>query len=121
MKPFHFGERLKESKEISQEALGARLGVSQPRISDMERCRYLPKHDLQIIAEFLDTDIREITPKWWHYRHQLANWGRVFYGILLLSFGWDIYIGLVEHPLKIWIGILLAMVLALIYMRSIRK
>jgi transcriptional regulator with XRE-family HTH domain len=136
MEAFHFGERLKairESKGVSQEALGARLGVSQPRISDMEKCKYLPRdHDLNTIASFLKTDIHEITPAWWHKGleigripeqggYRLARWGQVVYIILLLSFGWDIYAGLVESPLKIGIGILVFLLLGLIYKLSIRK
>jgi putative transcriptional regulator len=62
--PFHMENRVRELREragLSQNALGAAVGVSRQTINSIERGRYLPSLPLAFaLARFFDTLVEEV-------------------------------------------------------------
>ena len=66
MKTFNFGQNLRkirQSKDISQEAMALKLNISQPTYSRIEGDSKVPDHDRVVsIAKVLDVDFSELMP-----------------------------------------------------------
>jgi transcriptional regulator with XRE-family HTH domain len=136
MEQFLFGKKVKnirDSKRISQESMAARLGISQSSYWNLENSSHLPENQvIWTIANFLETDVREITPEWWQEEldvepgkldkgYMLSHSGHLIYIILLFGFGFEVYTDLVENPLRVPLRMMVVVSFVLIYFYTVKR